>query len=429
MKKKILFYSECYIFGGCENVLVNLILSPVVNERFDVLYAYARNRDYQRGVDSRFGAFPKKYPLRILSNGNLFYRIDGSGMNKYLAFLIKAPLALLQRMGVYALYNFLRLSLFIREQKPDILHINNGGYPSALSCRTAVFSAKLAGVPRIVFNVNNLAQKQKGVIDRLVDWYVHKHVDYFITASQAARSNLIKNRGFDAGKIVQIFNAQKPNPVRKTREEVLGEYGVASDKFVIVTVAYLTERKGHLFLLEALDSIRRTDADLYDNLVLFLVGDGEMRPEIESYIREHGLDGKVILTGFRNDDYHFINAADLFILPSLRDEDMPYVILSAMELSKPVISTKVAGIVEEIRDGIDGVLLDPAELHRLPALIKELHSDSSLRSSYGASARNRYQASFALDKILRKYLDVYKRLYPDDTAIPSACSTAGPGQA
>lgn len=410
MRRKLLFYSDCYLFGGCETLLVNLINSDEVNDIFYVHYAYAWSKEYQDGVDSRLSGFESKYPLRVLSNTNLFYRIDLTRTNRHGTFIQKLPFVLLQRIGIYSLFNLFRLYFFFKKIKPDILHINDGGYPGAPSCLVAVFSAKMAGVKHIVFNVNNLAHPQKNILAKLIDEYIAKNVDYFVTASALARDKLIGHRSFAPAKIIQISNALGEEKVLKSRQELLAAYDVTADRFIIATVALLTERKGQIFLLNALNKIKQRDPTLLSNIVLFLVGDGEDRSKLECLIQEYQLSDNVIITGYRDDYYDFINAADLFILPSVTDEDMPLVILSAMKLSKTIISTKVAGIVEEIRDGIDGVLLDPSELHKLPRVIKELYNNRTLRERYGGSAKQRYHECFSIENIITAYINIYREL-------------------
>ena len=410
MRKKLLFYSDCYLFGGCETLLVNLINSIEVNDIFYVHYAYAWNKEYQDGVDRRLSGFASKYTLRILSNANLFYRINLARINRHGMLRPKTSFRSFAKNGIYGLFNLLRLYLFFKRIKPDILHINDGGYPGAPSCLVAVFSAKMAGIKHIVFSVNNLAYPQKGVIAKFIDEYIKKNVDYFITASGLARDKLIERRGFAPAKIVQIFNALGEEKVLKNRQELLTAYDVTTDRFIIVTVALLTERKGQTFLLNALHEIKQRNISLLRNIVLFLVGDGEDRSKLERLIQEYQLSDNVIITGYQNDYYDFINAADLFILPSVSNEDMPLVILSAMKLGKTIVSTKVAGIVEEIRDGIDGVLLDPSELHKLPLVIEELYNNRTLRERYGGNAKQRYHDCFLTENILTAYINIYKKL-------------------
>lgn len=408
--KKLVYYSDCFVFGGCEKLLLNLIMNKEINDRFDVHYAYARNSDYQKGVDSYVPITVRRHPLSILDNHNLFYQINRSGMNKYIAFCLKIPFALLEHTGIYACYNFLRLLLFFIKLKPDLLHINNGGYPAARSCLVAVVSARIACVSKIVFAVNNLAQKQKNVLEKFVDRYIDRHVDRFVTASSLAGKSLVENRGFTCDKVIQIFNGVPAENPKKRRYDLLSGFGISPEKFVIVSVALLTERKGQMCLLKALDDIRISCRPVFEDIVIFLVGEGEDRSLIDKYIIEHGMAGLVILTGHRDDYFDFIHAADMFVLPSLRDEDMPLVILSAMSCGKAIVSTRVAGIVEQIRDGIDGVLIDPGDIGALVNTITQFYFDRTMGASSGARARDRFEDCFSLNRFIENYLTLYGEL-------------------
>lgn len=408
--KRILYYSDCYIFGGCEKLLVSLFTSAEINARYDVHYAYALNRDYQRGVDCHVPLTVRRHPLRILDNHNLFYRIDRSSMKGVTKVCIKVPFALLDRAGLYACYNFLRLLLFIRAMKPDLIHINNGGYPAARSCRAAVAAARVARVPRIVFAVNNLAQSQKNVFERFIDRFIDRCVDRFVTGSALAGKLLFERRRFSRDKVAQIYNGVAEGTVCKGRAELLSEFGQSPEKFVIVNVALLTERKGQMCLIEALIEVRRRCSEIFENLVIFLVGEGEDRARIEDFLSRSGLTAKVVLTGHRADFFDFIHSADLFVHPALRDEDMPLAILSAMNSGKAIIATRVAGIVEQIRDRIDGVLLDPGDPAALAGAIVAFYGDRERMVACGAHARQRFYDCFTLEKFVENYQALYEEL-------------------
>lgn len=408
--KKLLYYSDCFIFGGSEKLLLNLVASSCINEAFEVHYAYARNTDYQKGVDREVPEAVRRYPISILDNCNLFYRIDRSALNRFLAFCLKVPFALLERTGLYACYNLLRLLFFMREMRPDLLHINNGGYPAARSCLVAVVAARLAGIPRVVFTVNNLPQKQRNLVEKLVDRYICARVDRFVSASSLAGRMLVQNRQFAPDRVMQIYNGIPADRPARGRAEVLREFGISPERFILTTVALLTERKGQMTLLDAFRSLRISSPDLFRDAVVILVGDGEDRAAVERYLGNHGMTDCVVLAGQRADFLDFIAASDLFVLPSLRDEDMPLVILSAMSCGTPIVSTRVAGIMEQVRDGVDGILVDPGDPEALAGAITRFYRDRSFGASCGARARDRFAERFSLDRLTQKYLALYREL-------------------
>ena len=409
-KNRILYYSECFIFGGCENLLVNLIRSPQNNKAYDIHFAYAKNKDYERQLCKRLIDVDNIYSIAVLTNGNLFHRINTRRLNWVIKKIIKLPFYLLKMCGLYSTYNIIRLFVLFRTIHPDLLHINNGGYPAATSCLDAVISARLAGVKRVVFTVNNIATPQRTLFSKCVDKMISRFVDKFVTASSTARNALIGNRAVAPGRIVQIFNSMQDEFVTLNRISLLKELSIRPDKFVIVSVAFLTRRKGQIYILKALRRIRDLREDVFRNLHVVLVGDGEDRSRLELYITQHGLRNKVTITGFRSDYYDFINAADLFVLASIGDEDMPLVILSAMALAKPIISTTVAGINEEIRNDVDGFLLDPVNLDSLNEVLIKLYLGRQLGVRYGNSARERYNLLFTLDQMIEKYHRLYDGL-------------------
>ena len=119
------------------------------------------------------------------------------------------------------------------------------------------------------------------------------------------------------------------------------------------------------------------------------------------------------LAGFQADSSDFIQAADLFVLPSTGNEDMPLVILDAMRLGKAIISTEVAGIMEEIRNGQDGRLIPPGDLDRLREAILGFFRDPGLRLAQGESARKRFEEVFSYRAFTDRYLALYGGLMED----------------
>lgn len=130
----------------------------------------------------------------------------------------------------------------------------------------------------------------------------------------------------------------------------------------LVCIGRLSEQKGQLLLLEALRLIRKNGVQMQ----LVLAGDGPMRPAVEAYIQNHGLDDCVRITGWISNDEvrNELLAARALVLPSFA-EGLPVVIMEALALGRPVISTYVAGIPELVRDGDSGWLVPAGSVHDL----------------------------------------------------------------
>lgn len=138
----------------------------------------------------------------------------------------------------------------------------------------------------------------------------------------------------------QTFLPQSPIPV--------------PDCSQLVCIGRLSEQKGHLLLIEAAGLLAADGL----SFKIVLVGDGELRPEIETMIARLGLEDKVEITGWLSNAQvqQQILAARAVVLPSFA-EGLPVVIMEALALSRPVISTYVAGIPELVEPGVCGWLV------------------------------------------------------------------------
>jgi glycosyltransferase involved in cell wall biosynthesis len=130
----------------------------------------------------------------------------------------------------------------------------------------------------------------------------------------------------------------------------------------LVCVGRLTEQKGQSLLVEAAARLRASGEDFE----LVLAGDGHMRPAIEALIAKHNLQSCVRITGWISGDQvrREIEAARALVLPSFA-EGLPVVLMEAMALHRPVISTYVAGIPELVTSGEHGWLVPAGDIDAL----------------------------------------------------------------
>jgi colanic acid/amylovoran biosynthesis glycosyltransferase len=155
----------------------------------------------------------------------------------------------------------------------------------------------------------------------------------------------------------------------------------------LVCVGRLCEQKGQLLLVEAV----RLLAEERKALELVLVGDGEMRNEIELLVKQHDLTDRIQITGWVSGDVvkEQILAARALVLPSFA-EGLPVVLMEAMALRRPVISTYVGGIPELVRDGEHGWLVPAGDVEALVDAMRScLEAPPELIMRMGKAARER----------------------------------------
>lgn len=155
----------------------------------------------------------------------------------------------------------------------------------------------------------------------------------------------------------------------------------------LVCVGRLCEQKGQLLLVHAVAALRQRGIDVQ----LVLAGDGEMRPDIQAELKRLQLESCVRITGWVSGDQvrEELQAARAMVLPSFA-EGLPVVIMEAMALERPVLSTLVAGIPELVQDGRTGWLFPAGDVNALAEAMAEcLATPVSRLQEMGQAARQR----------------------------------------
>jgi len=139
-----------------------------------------------------------------------------------------------------------------------------------------------------------------------------------------------------------------------------------------------------------------------------MVGDGPERPKAEWLARTHGVADDVIFVGKHNDMSQFLAVSDALLLPSDL-ESFGLVALEAMACEVPVIATRVGGIPEVVRHGVDGFLYDVGDVKSMADGCLQIVKQPGVRATMGHAARERASADFCASKIVLKYEDLYRR--------------------
>jgi glycosyltransferase involved in cell wall biosynthesis len=171
-------------------------------------------------------------------------------------------------------------------------------------------------------------------------------------------------------------------------------------------VGRLCEQKGQLLLLEACRSLKDNGLEFQ----LVLAGDGEMRPEIERMIRAYDLNENVKITGWISSKKvrDEILASHAMVLPSFA-EGLPVVIMEAMALRRPVISTFVAGIPELVIHGQNGWLVPAGSVSELSKAIQVMLNTSVAQlKEMGDAAYARVRQRHDIDIEAEKLAELFR---------------------
>lgn len=183
------------------------------------------------------------------------------------------------------------------------------------------------------------------------------------------------------------------------------------DKRIILSVGQLKERKGYSYLLQAC----RTLVDQGFDFECHIVGEGHLRKSLESHITQLSLEDIVKLCGSlpHQEVIEKYQQASIFVLPAILgangDRDgVPNVILEAMAMELPVVSTQHSGIPEAVQDCISGLLVPPADEIALAQALEKLLNDSDLRNNFGRSGRKTVMAQFNVEQNVKQLLEEFR---------------------
>ena len=176
--------------------------------------------------------------------------------------------------------------------------------------------------------------------------------------------------------------------------------------FHVLCVGRLVSAKGQRILIDAIAKLRSAGRDVH----LTLVGDGPDRGALESSVDHLGLRAAVEFTGSVNQDKirSLYERADVFALASFA-EGIPVVLMEAMAMEIPCISTRIAGIAELIESGEDGLLVAPSDVDGLASAVAALMDDPALRERLGKAGRLRVQREYELSASVERLAELLCR--------------------
>jgi glycosyltransferase involved in cell wall biosynthesis len=292
------------------------------------------------------------------------------------------------------------LARALRRRRPDVLHVNNGGYPGSDLGRLIVMAARLVRVPLSVMTVHAVPRPRAGeppgaaAIDRLT-WSC---VDRTIGATEAVRTALVDGRGMPAGKFRLVpYGVEDPGGDDADAAALRAGLGVAEDELLVgMLSAASDEQKGHHVLVRAIAQAPGVHAAI-----------AGAAPPAEA--RADGAE-RVHVLGRVDDVGTFLKAVDVLSVPSVRDESLPLVVLEAMAAGRPVIASRLSGIPEAVEDGVTGRLVPPGDAAALAHALTAARSPDGRAelARLGTAGRARWEERFSVPAMTGATLAVYE---------------------
>jgi L-malate glycosyltransferase len=410
---KIHFHTDCSFFAGCENMVAVLTNSKDLRMNYSLSLSYRSSETYSSQAENRFQKGISFHPLTLwvpeLSKSFTQPKLKMVGATiRFVSFLAHNLICSIQ--------NFVILLSTLLRIKPDILHINNGGFPGALSCRIAVLAGWAAGTKNILLVVNNMAVPYGNPYRRseyFVDKFIKKRVKLFVTGSREASEKLRAVLDLREEETLSVPNGVQLRDTTESAESILRRFNTESNRLIFGVVGIMLPRKGHRLLFEAITKLLDNQEFLRASPVFLIEGTGEIREELIQLVSALKIEKFIKFSGVEVNIFNFYSVLDFLIYPSTVDEDFPNVISEALGMSIPVISSRVAGATQQIDDGINGILFEKGDSQALAHVILRVCQNVEKFSSMASRARTKYELYYTPETAVQRYMNIYEEMLGD----------------
>lgn len=282
----------------------------------------------------------------------------------------------------------LKMKKIFKEVKADVVHTHR------YCAQYAMPAAILIGVEHKVHTVHNVAEKENKKSARFFNKFFFKHCKLIpVALSKRIRDSIVREYKIKSSDIPIVLNG-----IDLTKCIQKKDYSI-NGNFKILHIGRFSEQKNHLRLAEAFNDFNSK----YPDSELWLIGDGEKKPEIEKYVKDNNLTSKVKFLGLQSDVYTFLHDADIFTLPS-NYEGIPMTLIEAMGTGLPIVATAVGGVPDMLNKNNSQIVSpdkkaieNAFENYYLDKSLRELHGVKALKSSF----------EFSSTAMAIKYLGIY----------------------
>jgi colanic acid/amylovoran biosynthesis glycosyltransferase len=355
--------------------------------------------DTQRGAEDQREQARTRYVLRggampLLVSFLHILATNPAGLFRAIALTLKVGLRAERPLPVHLIYllEACQVALWLRSERAQHLHVHFG----TNSAEVAMLVGELGGPPWS-FTAHGPEEFDKPKFIALPEKI--RRARFVVAVSSFGRSQLFRNVPHSYWPKIKVVHCGLEPAFYQTDATA-----AAGGERRLVCVGRLCEQKGQLLLIEA----ARLLAERGTKFELVLAGDGDMRGEIEALTARYGLTDTVRITGWISSDEvrAEILAARALVLPSFA-EGLPVVIMEAMALRRPVITTFVAGIPELIQHGEHGWLVPAGDLESLAGAMEEcLRTAPEAITRMGEGARQRVLQRHDVDKEAAKLAEL-----------------------
>ena len=307
-----------------------------------------------------------KYDIDILVNteNNIAYKINPKVK------IISLDEKRIKLTFIRNLKRIVNSSKIIKEEKPDIII----SFLPVPSYRVLFLKRNIGNIPIIIADRNDPKREYKSFINKIAMKILYKKADGFVFQTMEQKEYFEKSIK-ENSRIIY-------NPIKD--EFISDDNGKIKKEKTIISVGRLTEQKNHKMLINAFSNIIKN----FPDYTLKIYGEGNLEESLKKQITDLKLQDKVLLCGVSNNIKNELQKSEIFVLPS-NYEGMPNVLIEAMAVGLPVISTDCpcGGPRELIQNGVNGILIPVNDEKSMQQSIELLIKNEDVASKIGNEAK------------------------------------------
>lgn len=317
--------------------------------------------------------------------------------------LIEVDCGKFRRLKDFCLSTKTALILLKLRKEIDIVHCQA---PHPQSLLSAIIG-KIIGLPIVTTLHGKLPRPKHSIRKKALNLF-EKFVPYLSDAVVFVSEMTKSEFAFKNGTVIYNgIDTKRFSPDDNERNDIRDKLKLG-DQFVILFAGRLAENKGIFELIEAFSRVRHLTSR---EIKLYLIGDGDeitIQKALQR-IQMLKIENHVVFIRRVDDILNYLRIADLFVLPSYF-EGLPLSLLEAMACGLPVIASKVGGNIEVIKNGINGLFIEPRNIDDLKGKIVWVIKHRSELGAVGRNARLTVEKKFDLTLMTEKYAEIYQRL-------------------
>lgn len=394
--KRLLIFTENYARGGGNRYMI------------DMTRALAPNFEQVLLTSNKNGVFPEdmaRLNYSVVQRNVQFITRSRIGNNLSSLPKVAQQIIALLLFVLEPILFLINTALFVRlinKLRPTLILCCNGGYPAAQACLAMAVAGRISRVS-VGLSIVSMPTRR-----RFVSWMYEKVLDKLVWWSASV---VVVNAKSIADALCEIRDA----PIDKIRviyngvediQLVASQDRKQSGQFVIGCVARMDRAKGVMVLFDAFVHLTKS----YPEIRLVLAGQGDATVELAHRIEMLGLQNRVEMLGhFQGEISKLLATFDVYVFPSLW-EGFPYSLVEALRSACVIVATKVGGIPEAVRDGIEGILISPGSSEEIIQAIEKIMGDRSMGKLLAKNARIKFERELTLPTMHLRVREVFAEL-------------------